>query len=64
MCIRDSNENVILTLKENGWNFVKQALDDYKCVEQLSGLSKVQEEAELAIQEDISFDDDEELSIE
>lgn len=59
-----SNENVILTLKENGWNFVKQALDDYKCVEQLSGLSKVQEEAELAIQEDISFDDDEELSIE
>ncbi|CDO96130.1 unnamed protein product [Kluyveromyces dobzhanskii CBS 2104] len=58
-----SNVDVISTLRENGWNFVKQALNDYKCVEQLSGLSKVQEEAELALQEDIEFDEDDDFLI-
>lgn len=44
---------VMKTLKENGWQFVKQVLDNYTVVEKLSGLSKIQEEAELAM-----FDDD------
>lgn len=55
------NKSVISALQENGWNFVRQALDDYKCVEKLSGLSKVQEEAELALEEDFDFSEDDEF---
>ncbi|SCU99458.1 LAFA_0G24190g1_1 [Lachancea sp. 'fantastica'] len=41
--------SVVETFKERGWRFVTEALNNYKYVEELSGLTKVQEQAEEAL---------------
>lgn len=53
---------VIDAYKEGGWLFVKQCLDSSQYLEDICGLTKVQEEAELATKqliEDMSLEDDE-----
>ncbi|KAK6887367.1 Ubiquitin-like modifier-activating enzyme ATG7 [Candida tropicalis] len=53
---------VIDAYKEGGWSFVKQCLDSSQYLEDICGLTKVQEEAELATKqliEDMSLEDDE-----
>ncbi|ODV62226.1 Atg7p, partial [Ascoidea rubescens DSM 1968] len=40
--------NILKEFKDSGWDFVVKALNDYKYIEDLSGLTKVQQEAEEA----------------
>ena len=52
---------VITEFKQEGWEFVRKCLDDSQYLEDISGLTKVQQEAELAAKqllEDLSLDDD------
>ncbi|KAL2866353.1 putative autophagy ubiquitin-activating enzyme ApgG [Aspergillus lucknowensis] len=54
------SKNVIDEYKKEGWNFVQRALNEVGYVEALSGLKKVQETAEAALN-DIEWDEDSEL---
>ncbi|GAV53213.1 hypothetical protein ZYGR_0AI04970 [Zygosaccharomyces rouxii] len=52
---------VVEACREAGWDFVKAALDDHTYIERLSGLSRVQEEADKVVQE---WEDEEEEDVE
>ncbi|AMD21182.1 HEL098Cp [Eremothecium sinecaudum] len=51
------NRDVIDALRSDGWQFLKQALNDYKFIERLSGLSQVQQDTEKILNEmeDLNF---------
>lgn len=44
------SDPVVSTFKQQGWQFIKNCLNDSKYLEEISGLKKVQEEAEKASQ--------------
>ncbi|QLG73001.1 hypothetical protein HG535_0E00850 [Zygotorulaspora mrakii] len=54
---------VVSTCRELGWKFVKSALNDYKYIEDLSGLTAVQQEADKAIDEWGTDDEDDEFLV-
>ena len=58
-CCSACSEKVTGALKEDGWEFVKRALNEQHYVEDLTGLSEVQRAAERAIAGmELSDDDD------
>lgn len=58
-CCSACSEKVTGALKEDGWEFVKRALNEQHYVEDLTGLSEVQRAAERAIAGmELSEDDD------
>ncbi|KAJ5992880.1 Ubiquitin-like modifier-activating enzyme atg7 [Penicillium sp. IBT 35674x] len=59
-CCSACSERVISAYKQQGWDFVRQALDQPGYVEELSGLREVHERAEAALA-DIDWDEAEEI---
>ena len=58
-CCSACSEKVTSAYKQDGWDFVKRALNEKRYVEDLSGLSEVQRAAEKAIASmELSEDDD------
>lgn len=57
------SDEVIKRYQTEGWSFIKECLDNPKYLEEVSGLTKVQEEAELAserLMEDLDLESDDE----
>ncbi|KAJ5721143.1 Ubiquitin-like modifier-activating enzyme atg7 [Penicillium malachiteum] len=55
-CCSACSEKVTIAYKEEGWGFVRRALNERGYVEELSGLKEVQEKAEAAIA-DLDWDE-------
>lgn len=59
-CCSACSKPILSAYRDDGWNFVKRALDDKEYIAELSGLAEVQRQAD-ALADDVDWDEGDEL---